>query len=185
MTRIDSTIGRQEERFNSIYSDYVLKENAYIRENALCNGPASAAGVSCSDYGFVRQTIAGGTDPQRNVLFHRSDYSSGGPPLKFDKEEGKKYMTPEQRRILNRGTSMQGLETRSFEENIKLIEEPFFAEYRSIPNRVATQFQGFMPLEGMNQSTRTQSLYEVEKRFEDTKNLGYSAYSYGSYGLYK
>ena len=79
---------------------------------------------------------------------------------------------------------MQPTETRGFQTNANLMEQPILADYRSIPNREAQQFNGFMAFQGMNQSTRTQARNETERRFIDTKCIGQSAKSYGSYGLF-
>jgi hypothetical protein len=79
---------------------------------------------------------------------------------------------------------MQPTETRGFQNNANLMEQPILADYRSIPNREAQQFNGFMAFQGMNQSTRTQARNETERRFIDTKCIGQSAKSYGSYGLF-
>lgn len=180
MSRID--FSRREDDVNSGIRDYVFNPNASIRESSLCNGPSNAPGVSCSDYGMTRQSIAG-PDPNRNSLFHRSDNSSGGPNLKMELDDDRP-LTIEQTRIMNRGSSMQPTETRGFQNNLNLMEQPILADYRSIPNREAQQFNGFMAFEGMNQSTRTQARNETERRFRDTKLNGWSASSYGSYGLF-
>lgn len=180
MSRID--FSRREDYVNSGIRDYVFNGNASIRESTLCNGPSNAPGVMCSDYGMTRQSIAG-PDPNRNSLFHRSDNSSGGPVLQMELDDDRP-LSREQMRIMNRGSAMQPTETRGFQTTANLMEQPILADYRSIPNREAQQFNGFMAFQGMNQSTRTQARNETERRFIDTKCIGQSAKSYGSYGLF-
>ena len=170
MSRIDNTINKRSDDFNNKYYQYITKDVQPSCQNV--------ATPQCS------RILPDNRDPYRPILFHRFSYSSGGPVMDgLGPESDFRKPTPDQRARLDHINSIQSMETRSFKNNLKITEHPILAEYRTIPNREATHFHGFMAFEGMNQSTRLQNLCEVENRFERTKNVGYSSKSYGSYGV--
>lgn len=187
--RDNSTIHKSNAEFNRGFFNYVANELAYLRPNSLCQGPAPMPGAPCGYYGGVRQTInTGGPDTaKRAVLFQRSNYSSGCPAndvtLEPEVWDETRQLSPEQQLVMNRGMGLSPYWTRDFQVNSQLFESNILANYRSIPNREATGFQGFWPMPGMGQPTRQQSTCQVGSRFIRTKDVGPSKASYGSYGV--
>lgn len=185
--RQNCTIDKTLEDVNHGQFQYRTNIAANLRGNATCNGSGPGAGVLCSMYtqGPARRTVAG--EPGMNVLFHRSDISSACAPSDItefpDTLDEPVYTTPEQRLFLNKGFGLNSYRTRSFMDNSQLLESNIVAQYMDKPNRVGRGFQGWFPIEGMNQQTRTLGLCEENARFRIYKNTGPSARSYGSYGV--
>jgi hypothetical protein len=184
--RDNSTVHKTNEAFNEGYYNYVNNPLSVLRPDSLCVGPDSRVGGLCSNYGALRQTVAG-KDPSRPLYFHRLSLSSGCPANEITNEnevwDNTQTLSPEQQLVLNRGLGLAGYETRNWQVNSQLFDSSILADYRTKPNRRNTGFQGFWAMQGMGQPTRQMNTCEIGSRFRETKGEGPSKASYGSYGV--